>query len=124
MPQTPPKHKTIFKDGYELTFYPGFLGRATVTMPGEEMVVLYQQEASHDIRDQPDEPLKEFLLQLSGGEGGRSFALRVDDPEHAIAEIVVRLHPRGHTPGTGVRTERGEEVVVLENHATFCPPLC
>lgn len=118
----PPKHKTVDKDGYALTFYPGFLSRAVVQVDGREDV-LYRQEAPHGVRDQPDEPLKRFELRLKGGPNDRDITLHVDDPQHAIAEIVVRMYPKGYKPEAG-ENPPPEEVFTAENDAMLCPPIC
>ena len=118
----PPKHKKVDKDGYALTFYPGFLSRATVKVDGKDDV-LYKQKAPHGVKDQPDEPLKRFELRLQGGPNDRDFTLHVDDPQHAIAEIVVKLYPKHHKPETG-ESPPPDEVFSAENDAMLCPPIC
>jgi hypothetical protein len=118
----PPKHKKVEKDGYELTFYPGFLRRAVVQVDGEDDV-LYTQEAPHRVKDQPDEPLTRFELRLQGGPNDRNFTLHVDDPQHAIAEIVVKLYPRGHKPQAG-EDPQPVEILSARNDAILCPPMC
>ena len=119
----PPKHKTVEKDGYVLTFYPGFLGSATVEVDGREDV-LYRQQGVHDMRNQKGEPLPHFVLRLEGGPNRRDIALHVDDPEHAIAEIVVKLYPPHHEPGTGEGAPQAVEVLNARNDAILCPPYC
>jgi hypothetical protein len=122
MDSTPPKHRVVEKDGYVLTFYPGFLRKADVEVEGRDDV-LYEQTGFHDIRDQPDEPLPRYVLRLQGGPNDRDFTLHVDDPQHAIAEIVVRLYPRGQEPGSG--EERvPDETFHAHNDAVLCPPYC
>ncbi len=118
----PPKHETVEKDGYVLTFYPGFLSKASVLVDGKDDV-LYTQPKPHSIIDQPDEPLPRFELRLEGGPNQRNITLHVDDPEHAIAEITVRMYPRGY------KAERGtapppNEVFTAVNDAILCPPMC
>lgn len=123
MPHPPRRHKTVHADGYDLTFYPGFLRTAAVRAAQEGEVVLYEQTEPYDIRQHPDEPLTRFMLRLQGGPNRRSVTLRVDDPEHAVAEIVVRFHPRGYRPG-GRKAGPPDESVTFENDATYCPPVC
>jgi len=126
MDQIPPKHKQVDKDGYQFTFYPGFLREGRVEVTGEEPVVLYQQEKPYVIRDSPDEPLKNFELRLVGGKNGRNVTFQIDDPQHSIAEITIRLYPRGHKPG-GEGDEDGDgpgEIIVINNDAVLCPPVC
>ncbi|HEV2149965.1 MAG TPA: hypothetical protein VGR37_21385 [Longimicrobiaceae bacterium] len=117
-----PKHRVVEKDGYALTFYPGFLRRGVVRVDGRDDV-LYEQVGSHDVRDQPDEPLTRYELRLQGGPNDRDFTLHVDDPQRAIAEIVVKLYPRGHTAESGNDPEPDEEFRG-DNGAILCPPIC
>jgi hypothetical protein len=125
MDQIPPKHKQVDKDGYQFTFYPGFLREGSVEVVGEAPVVLYRQEKPYDIRDSPDEPLQRFELRLVGGKNGRNVTFHVDDPQHSIAEITVRLYPRGHRPGEDAEgPDDPDEIVVIRNDAVLCPPVC
>ena len=121
--KTPPKHETVDKDGYRLTFYPGFLRKGMVRVDGENDVLYEQGRVGHKVKDQPDEPLKRWELRLQGGPNKRNFTLHVDDPQHEIAEIVVKLYPKGHRPGVDAPTESNEEFVA-EDGATLCPPYC
>ncbi|HEX2190848.1 MAG TPA: hypothetical protein VHG51_18215 [Longimicrobiaceae bacterium] len=118
----PPKHRTVDKDGYRLTFYPGFLREGVVRVDGKEDV-LYEQGVAHPVKDQPDEPLTRWELRLQGGPNSRDFTLHVDDPQREIAEIVVKLYPRGHRPETGEDPEPNEEFLG-KNGAILCPPIC
>lgn len=117
-----PKHRVVKKDGYVLTFYPGFLSKADVLVNGKDDV-LYQQEVPHKVEDQPDEPLRRFVLRLEGGPNGRDFTLHVDDPKHDIAEIVVKLYPRDYVRTTCEDPEPDEEFRA-KNDAVLCPPMC
>ena len=122
MARSPRKHRTVKKDDYSLSFYPGFLREGRVETGGEE-VVLYRQRKPYDIRGRPDEPLANFSLRLAGGPNDRDVTLRIEDPQHSIAQIVVRFHPRGYTPGS--REETGpDETATFENTPVLCPPIC
>lgn len=118
----PPKHETVEKDGYVLTFYPGFLSKASVLVDGKDEV-LYTQQKPYSIIDQPDEPLTRFELRLEGGPNERNITLHVDDPEHAIAEITVRMYPRDRTLGVGAAPAPNEVFVAVDD-AILCPPMC
>ena len=118
----PPKHEKVEKDGYVLTFYPGFLSKASVLVDGKDDV-LYRQEKPHKVKDKPDEPLKRFELRLRGGPNDRNITLHVDDPRHAIAEITIRMHPKGYKPEAGESPEP-DEVFTAANDAILCPPMC
>lgn len=126
MEQIPPYHEQVDKDGYQLTFYPGFVRQADVRVAGQDPVVLYRQEKPYDIRGKPDQPFKRFMLQLKGGPNDRNVTFHIDDPDHSIAEITVKLYPRGREPG-GVRDGGGDEpneVVIVVDDTVFCPPVC
>lgn len=118
----PPKHEKVEKDGYVLTFYPGFLSKASVLVDGKDDV-LYRQEKPHKVKDKPDEPLKRFELRLRGGPNDRNITLHVDDPQHAIAEITIRMYPKGYKPEAG-EDPPPDEVFTAANDAILCPPMC
>lgn len=125
MDQIPPRHEQVDEDGYQFTFYPGFVREATVQAAGSPPVLLYRQEAPYDVRGRPDEPLARSEIRLVGGPNGRNVTLVVDDPEHSIAEITVRLHPKGHTPGKGPQEGHGpDEVLIIVDETILCPPIC
>lgn len=119
----PPKHEVVDKDGYRLTFYPGFLRKGTVRVDGEDDV-LYEQGKPHPVKDQPDEPLTHWELRLQGGPNRRNFALHVNDPHREIAEIVVRLYPKGHRAEGGPEEPEPDEEFTAKDGATLCPPYC
>ena len=120
---TPPeKHEVVEKGEYRLTFYPGFLSSAAVEDEGGR-TELYEQSGSHDVRNEPDEPLTHHVIRIEGGRNKRDVTLTVDDPHHAIAEIVVRLHPTDREQGTG-KAEPPVETVHVRNDAILCPPIC
>jgi hypothetical protein len=60
------EEKTVSKDGYEVTFYPGFASRCTVRNAGGE-VELYSQEGSYNLPNGEKLPKKNFRLSLKGG---------------------------------------------------------
>lgn len=128
MARAPRKHRTVKKDGYELTFYPGFLRKARVESGDGQEVVLYQQKKPYDIRGRDDEPLERFTLRLQGGRSDRDVTLRIDDPKHAIAQIVVRFHREGHdprsTPPAADPVAASDETVTFDDFPILCPPVC
>lgn len=123
MARAPRRHENIEADGYHLTYYPGFLRGATVRVEGGEPVVLYEQRKPYDIRNRPNEPFTKFKLGLKGGPNDRDVSFEIHDPQHSIAEIVVRFHPRGHTPG-GKEQSDPDETATFDNTAVLCPPIC
>lgn len=118
----PPKHEKVEKDGYVLTFYPGFLSKGSVLVDGKDDV-LYQQEVPYKIIDQTEEPLTRFELRLEGGPNERNITLHVDDPQRSIAEITVKMYPKGHKPETGQSPAPNEEFRAVDD-AILCPPIC
>lgn len=121
--KSPPRHRTVDKDGYRLTFYPGVLRKGTVRVDGEDDVLYEQGRVGHEVEGRPDEPLTRWELRLQGGPNQRNFTLHVDDPHREIAEIVVKLYPKGHRPGVDAPTGPDEEFCAEEG-ATLCPPYC
>jgi hypothetical protein len=117
------EHRMFWGDGYELTVYPGFASRVVARVKGGEARTLYRQTASYDLPRGQREPAGQHLLRLRGGPFQRDLALRVHDPRHQIAAIVVGLYHPGHVPGSG---SGGETVETLEitNTAQSCPPAC
>lgn len=122
MTPPPPKHTVVEKDGYRITFYPGFAREVEVEDRGDRKEI-YRQSGSHDVRNQPDEPLTHHVVRIEGGRSRRDVTLTLDDPQHAIAEIVVKLHPAGRKPGEGT-AQPAEETVRMVNDAVLCPPIC
>jgi len=118
-----PEHRMFWGDGYELTVYPGFASRVVARVQGEDARTLYRQAASYDLPRGEREPAGRHLLRLRGGPFQRDLALRVHDPRHQIAAIIVGLYRPGHVPGSG---SGGETVETLEvvNTAHTCPPYC
>lgn len=119
----PPKHKKVDKDGYELTFYPGFLSKGTVQVDGKDDV-LYEQKVPHGVKDQPDEPLTRYELRLQGGPNDRDVTLHVHDPKHAVAEIVVKFYPKGYRRPEAAGAPAPDEILSAVNDAILCPPVC
>lgn len=116
------EEKTVSKDGYEVTFYPGFASRCTVRNAGGE-VELYSQEVSYNLPNGEKLPKKNFRLSLKGGKRKQDVTLRVEDPERRIKRITVELHDS--TPDeSGVRETGATEMFEIENDARLCPPKC
>jgi hypothetical protein len=120
------EEKTVSKDGYEVTFYPGFAGRCSVKN-GEGEVELYRQTETYRLPNGERQPKRNFRLSLKGGKRKQDVTLRVEDPERRIKSITVELYSA--TPGEdGVRTEGiggdGTESFTVDNDARTCPPEC
>jgi hypothetical protein len=116
------EEKTVSKDGYEVTFYPGFARRCTVGN-ADGQVELYSQQESYRLPNGEKLPKKNFRLRLKGGKRKQDVTLRVEDPERRIKRITVELHVS--TPDeAGTRESVGTETFEIENDARLCPPNC
>jgi len=118
------EEQTVDRDGYQLTFYPGFCSRATVRgADGTEHELFEQQETYHLPADRK-RPDGKHLLRLRGGKHRQDVTLRIDDPELRIARITVELYDTAYEDGT-VRAQSSEvETFEISNHAKTCPPVC
>lgn len=95
------------------TFYPGFVGAVTVN--GD---ALYQQKADGPypfvLPAGTKTPFASSSFQLQS-DNGASFTLVIEDPNRLVASVQVTLRkPDG---GDG-------DVVLIEDTATLCPPIC
>jgi hypothetical protein len=116
------EERTVRKDGYEVTFYPGFASRCTVKN-GEGEIELYRQEESYRLPNGQTEPRRNYRLAFRGGKRKQDVTLRVDDPERRIKSITVELYPETH--GSGTRsTSEDVETFSVANDAVTCPPEC
>lgn len=122
-----PKEETIKKDGYELTFYPGFASRCTVREADGTEYALYEQDRKKPYHLPPGhtKPDSKHRLKLRGGKKKQDVTIDIDDPELRIAKITIELYDENHMPGT--EAEGGEtsvETFTAENDAKICPPYC
>lgn len=123
-------------DDFEVSFHPAFASRCRIARNGTEKET-YRQD-----------PLKPYVLDAKAGEAappthhqiqvrcadGRIITLTVDDPDHCIAQIQLRLYDekrdRMRRPlKGGVKAMEGDNapggtVVTIDNDATTCPPDC
>ena len=120
------EHKTVAKDGYEITFHPAFSSRCAIRAVGNGMpeTVLYKQQEKHFFKNGQTHP-KKHVFRIKGGQHNRDFELEIKDPKHQVARITVEFYGEGHEPGWGdARTADAVEVFTLENNSTTCPPNC
>lgn len=122
MPQDP-KERTIKKDGYELTFYPGFASRCTVRGADGAEHELYKQDKPYHLPDGHKKPDTKHKLKLKGGKKKQNITIDIDDPELRIAKITIELYDESHEPGMGSGGSAGE-TFTTENDAQICPPFC
>jgi hypothetical protein len=117
------EEQTVSKDGYELTFYPGFASRCTVRRADGGEVELYRQEQPYRLPGGQTRPRTRHLLRLVGGEQGQNVTLDIDDPEHRIARITIELYDQNHQPGAG-RGDPTSEMLTVDQDSITCPPDC
>lgn len=117
------QHETVDKDGYQLTFYPGFVRRCAIHGRDGKAIVLYEQTEVFHLPDGETESLPRSRMHLRGGEQERDFGLTIDDPEHQIARITVELFPPGFQTG-GEEEGEIDQTVIIEEHPVKCPPYC
>ncbi len=120
------EHKTVTKDGYEITFHPAFASRCSVTnhdvRAGEKE--LYKQKEKHVFKKGEKHP-KKHTIKLKGGKHNRDFELVVSDPKHHVARITIEFYSDGHEPGWGLdRMSAPIETLAFDNNSGTCPPNC
>jgi hypothetical protein len=118
------EHKTVTKDGYEVTFHPAFASRCAIRTHGEsaEERELYKLKGKHVFKNGATHP-KRHVIKLKGGENNRDIELVINDPKHHVARIVVEMYPEDYEPGWGADT-MAVETFESENGVGTCPPVC
>lgn len=118
------EHKTVAKDGYEITFHPAFASRCAIKKHGEneEERELYKLEGKHVFKNGAKHP-KSHVIKLKGGEHKRDIELVINDPKHHVARVVVEMYPEGYEPGWGNNTMAVETFESVNGVGT-CPPVC
>jgi hypothetical protein len=118
------EHKTVTKDGYEVTFHPAFASRCAIKTHGEsaEERELYKLEGKHVFKNGATHP-KKHVIKLKGGDHNRDIELVISDPKHHVARVVVEMYPEGYEPGWGATT-MAVETFESENGVGTCPPDC
>jgi hypothetical protein len=119
------EHKTVTKDGYEVTFHPAFSSRCAVRSNGSDAETeLYKQEGKHFFKNGATHP-KRHVFRIKGGKHNRDLELEIKDPKHHVARIIVEFYEDGHEPGYGdARMSEPVEVVTFDNSVMTCPPYC
>lgn len=116
-------HSTVEKDGYQLTFYPGFTSRCVVRDATGRETELYRQASTYHLPPGQARPRPSHRLKLQGGRHGQDVTLDISDPSHRIARIVVEFYGEGHVPG-GRTSDASVETLTVENSSELCPPNC
>lgn len=120
-----PEERTIRRDGYEITFYPGFASRCAVTAAGQPEVELYRQAKGDPYRLPPGQtrPRDRYRVHLKGGAKKQDVEFAVRDPGLRIKRITVELYGDDHLAGSGADSDT-VDTLMLENNADTCPPSC
>lgn len=118
------KEETVSKDGYELTFYPGFASRCTVREEDGTEHELYKQTKPYHLPHGRTKPDTKHKLRLKGGKQQQDITFEIHDPELRIARITVELYGKGHQPGGGDEPPESRETIQILNFPTVCPPTC
>lgn len=140
IPMHPPSNpnKTIEKDGYRASFYPGFVSRLAVRKDGID-TELYKQDDTFYLPPGYEKPWPCSTLEFDTPDG-RRFVLQIDDPGQQIGRIEVHLKAPGdartgeppQVPGAvdsllgepSPGCEDGRLVLILEDAPVLCPPAC
>ncbi|MBA4157002.1 MAG: hypothetical protein H0X65_05950 [Gemmatimonadetes bacterium] len=123
-PEARKEEETVTKDGYELTFYPGFVSRVTVRGDGGAEHELYKQRNVYHLPKGQAKPRTKHKLRLKGGKKKQNITLDIDDPELRIARITVELYGEDHQPGGGETEDVVVETMEVQNFPKTCPPWC
>lgn len=119
------EHKTVTKDGYEVTFHPAFSSRCAIRSNGSDAETeLYKQQGKHVFQNGATHP-KRHVVKVKGGKHNRDLELEIKDPKHHIARITVEFYADGHEPGWGdARVSEPVEMFTMDNNSGTCPPDC
>lgn len=119
------EHKTVTKDGYEVTFHPAFSSRCAHKAQGSETETeIYKQQGTHVFKAGQSHP-KKHVFKIKGGQHNRDLELEINDPKHQVARITVEFYAEGHEPGWGeARLSEPVEMFTLDNSVMTCPPYC
>lgn len=120
-----PKEQTIKKEGYELTFYPGFASRCTVREADGTELELYKQDKPYHLPDGHKKPDTKHKLKLTGGKKKQDVTIDIDDPELRIAKITIELYDENYHRNTEAEgAEASVETFSVDNNPLCCPPAC
>lgn len=120
------EHKTVTKNGYEITFHPAFSSRCAHKAHGSDTgeTELYRQQGKHVFQNGQSHP-KKHIFKIRGGQHNRDLELEINDPKHQVARITVEFYADGHEPGWGDdRLSEPVEMFTLDNNSGTCPPNC
>jgi hypothetical protein len=144
-------NKSVDKDGYRASFYPGFVSRLAVkdAATGTETELYEQTEIFYLPPGSDNKPWPTSTLQFARPDG-RRIVLQIEDPHQQIGRIEIHLKGAGNTarkdlvqrlwgpvqaltseglaPAEGeAPVEPGEDpelILICEDGPVLCPPWC
>ncbi|MGH7458910.1 MAG: hypothetical protein ACREKN_07510 [Longimicrobiaceae bacterium] len=121
MPNGHAEEKTVEKDGYSVTFYPGFMSRCAVDCDGESKEI-YKQDGTYHLPGGQTHPARKHTLRFKGGRMNEDFTLQIDDARDRLHKITIELKDRSLSEVGAESTE--VETVTVQNDSITCPPNC
>jgi hypothetical protein len=116
-----PREKTVRKNGYEVTFYPGFASEIKLKN-GDGTEVLFKQEKPFRLPKGHKKPDSKHFLVFKGGKNKQDVRFDIRDPELRIARITVELYEQNKDDVA--KAERTTETFLVEEDPITCPPDC
>ncbi|HET7232084.1 MAG TPA: hypothetical protein VFJ16_18905 [Longimicrobium sp.] len=109
---------------YHLSFYPGFASGISVN--GTD---IYRQgkDDRFVLPAGTERPWSSHAVEIKSPTKGYTVVLHVDDPDHVVDRIEMRLRDPGTqaSAGGGVfAAQQTGDTVVIDNSAMTCPPNC
>ena len=89
--------QTVSKDGYDLTFYPGFASQCRLRTAEGKEVEMYRQTEPYKLPHGQTKPRDRYRIHLKGGAKKQNVTFDVHDPERRVKRIVVELYPEEHS---------------------------
>lgn len=116
------EEETVKKDGFELTFYPGFASGCVVTDGDGTELEIYKQTQPYRLPNGQKKARSRHKLRLTGGKRHQDITLDIRDPGLRIARITVELYGEDyHDDG---RKRSVAQTMNIPNEPVTCPPDC
>lgn len=144
-PTRPPSNpnRSVDKDGFRASFYPGFVRRLAIRKPDNTVEELYNQGTdTFFLPPGFTRPWASSTLEFARPDG-RRIVLQVEDPHRQIDRIevylkgddtaTVQMQAEGEVAGIGVGAGVGGDaspippgglVLICEDGPVLCPPIC
>jgi hypothetical protein len=132
-------NKTVDKDGYRASFYPGFVSRLAVRDAAGQVTELYRQDTVFCLPPGYKKPWPSSTLEFSRPDG-RRVVLQIEDSHQQIGRIEIHLKDTpGVEPGLVERIVKDPDrlvggdpppphesdiVLIVEDGPVLCPPIC